>query len=247
MNEVAAILAETLITRFGARSRESSLPLRTPCPFHDGEDANFVLFASGVGKCWSVCGRTYTPREIAEMLGVTLPVDKGVTVKVLLDSFALPDEISTQFSLSESIRKGKSCVVIPYFDESGEVLQERRRLSIVDGQRFDWKSSGGRSYPYGLHRLPEIRRTGRCLIVEGESDVWACTAGGIPALGIPGANSWREEYRQYFAGLEVGVWREPGDAARSFVESISLDLPSARILSHENAKDPAELWQLVTS
>lgn len=219
--------------------------VRTKCPMHGGDDpTSFVLFPSGVGYCHSGCNRSFSSAEIAEKLNVNLPHADGLSVDEFLKAFGLPDWIRDEFGLRTSSYGGRTFVIIPYMDESGELLRNRKRLRLHGGQKHEWQGSGGRAYPFGLQRLKEIKQIGRVLIVEGETDVLACAAGHIPAIGIPGANMWREEYRRYFEGIEVAIWQEPGDAGRGFVDSIGIDLPLAKILRHPRAKDPAELWLL---
>ncbi len=219
---------------------------RTSCPMHDGEDQSaFVLFKSGVGRCFSQCGRSFSPAEIAEKLEIDLVQTKHLTLDAFLAAFRLPASIAGEFSLRTSNYGGRSWIVIPYLDEHGELLRNRKRLSLHGGQKHAWDGYGGRTHPFGLHRLEQIRRFGRTLIVEGETDVLACAAGHVPAIGLPGSNTWREEYRRYFDGVEVAIWQEPGDAGRKFVDAIGQDLPTARVLRHPSAKDPAELWMMV--
>jgi hypothetical protein len=220
---------------------------RTACPVHNGTHVdNFSLYPSGAGRCWSRCNKTFTPQEMARVFGLEIPTANGVTVEDFLAEFGLPEFIIDEFGLRNERYQGRACVIVPHLDEHGDLLREQRRLSLNGGQRFNWKGSGGTSFMFGLHQLPQIRQADFCLIVEGASDVLCAAAAAVPALGMPGAGGWREEYRSYFSGLSrVGVWREPGEAGRKFVEAISLDIPTVKVLTHPVAKDPAELFKLV--
>ena len=220
---------------------------RTACPVHAGTNTNnFSLYPSGAGRCWSQCDKTFTPVELAKILNVDIPTTRGVSVEEFLAEFSLPEFIVDEFGLRNERYQGQACVIIPHLDELGDLLRDQRRLSLNGGQKHNWKGSGGTSFIFGLHRIPQIRQANFCLIVEGASDVLCAAAAGVPALGVPGSGGWREEYRRYFNDLErVGVWREPDGAGRKFVEAVSLDIPTVKVLSHPVAKDPAELYRLV--
>jgi hypothetical protein len=55
--------------RFG-RVKEEQGRFRIPCVFHGGSNRNLVVFESGAAKCWSKCGRNFSPTEVAKALGV---------------------------------------------------------------------------------------------------------------------------------------------------------------------------------
>jgi hypothetical protein len=55
--------------RFG-RVKEERGRFRIPCVFHAGRNRNLVVFESGAAKCWSECGRNFSPTEVAQALGV---------------------------------------------------------------------------------------------------------------------------------------------------------------------------------
>jgi hypothetical protein len=55
--------------RFG-QVKEERGRFRIPCVFHGGRNRNLVVFESGAAKCWSECGRNFSPAEVAKALGV---------------------------------------------------------------------------------------------------------------------------------------------------------------------------------
>ena len=93
-------------------------------------------------------------------------------------------------------RKGQLCVEMPAFDEEGQPIATnyRMKLAKTDGidDRFQ-RAKGDSAIPYGLWRLAEARKRGYLILVEGESDVHTLTYYDEPALGVAGANSWKEE------------------------------------------------------
>ena len=80
---------------------------------------------------------------------------------------------------------------IPYPWRGGEPLAVRFRIAL-EGDRFRWKS-GAKPCLYGLNRIGDARSSGQVVLVEGESDCHTFWYHGIPAIGLPGAASWREE------------------------------------------------------
>ena len=52
------------------RVHEERGRFRIPCVFHGGSNRNLVVFESGAAKCWSECGRNFSPADVAQALGV---------------------------------------------------------------------------------------------------------------------------------------------------------------------------------
>lgn len=80
--------------------------------------------------------------------------------------------------------------------------------------------------------------------VEGESDAWTLWHSELPAVGLPGASTWKEAWRGSFQGVaEVYVWREPDQGGDRLVSAIASDLPDIRVIdAPPEAKDPNALW-----
>jgi hypothetical protein len=147
--------------------------------------------------------------------------------------------------VSTSVIKGRSRLRIPYFDEAGAEIAVRYRLTLVGDRRFIWRS-GDHPRPYGLWLLPKMREAGDITIVEGESDchvLWAC---GEPALGLPGANTWQDEWCTLFDGLEVVyLVREPDRGGETLQRSLAASPLASRVRVIEmsaEAKDPSALY-----
>jgi hypothetical protein len=123
------------------------------------------------------------------------PLVPASTTGVTLHEYAAAKRITADFlkacGVSEFTYDHKPALRIPYLGPDGEELAVRFRIAL-DGDRFHWKSST-KPCLYGLHRLTEARKAGQVVMVEGESDCHTLWLHGIPAVGIPGANNWREE------------------------------------------------------
>ncbi len=107
-------------------------------------------------------------------------------------------------------------IVIPYRDAQGQAVALRRRLDGRDGRRFAWHK-GARMIPYGLW-LPLNQGDGALVLCEGESDAHALWHMGVPALGIPGAATFKAEWAQHMLGRDVFLHVEPGSGGQTFLE-----------------------------
>jgi hypothetical protein len=131
-------------------------------------------------------------------------------------TFLTGDEVG----LEETTYADVPAVYIPYPNETGEVVAERFRVALEKNaagpdNRFRW-NKGDKPTLYGRHRLDEAKKTGYVLLCEGESDCHVCWYRGLPALGIPGAKNWADEWGTYLDGIEtVLVAIEPDDAGES--------------------------------
>jgi len=222
---------------------------RCPAPGHEDTHPSFFLYPGGGGRCFSACGRYWSPRELAELLGVKLEAaDSGLTIEALAEAKGLPADSLRSFGVSDGFAGATSnrrpCVDIPYADESGELRALRKRLSLDGPSRFVWRR-GDKTTLYGLPFLKDIKRTGKVILVEGESDAWTLWQHRIPALGVPGASTWKEDFCRYIDGVEAYAWREPDDGGDNLLHAVSQDLPDVRVIqAPPDAKDPSELYLL---
>ena len=168
----------------------------------------------------------------------------GVTLESLAAHFRLPVAELEEYGCRERPQKGKPPAVgIPYLDESGLTRAVRYRVGLLkkpdsDG-RFRWRSGDKARYLYGAERLALAHKLGWVLIVEGESDCWACWHYGIPALGVPGKTNWQPSMATYLDGLDVYVWQEPG--AEDLPARIARELPNIRVIAApDGVKDVAQ-------
>jgi hypothetical protein len=124
---------------------------------------------------------------------------------------------------------GLPSVCIPYANESGDIVAIHRRLALIGGHRFRWRS-GDSPILYGLGRLPSIYRQGYVLLVEGETDCWTGWKYDLPVLGLPGKNIWKSEWADHLRrdGFQVYLWLEP-DAGMDVVAGIAKDHPALRV------------------
>jgi DNA primase len=88
--------------------------------------------------------------------------------------------------------------------------------------------------------------TGPVVIVEGEPDTWAIeTLAGLPAVGIPGAQSWKRYpyWARCFVGLDLILPVHGDTAGDSLAETISADLPEIHVVRLPDGTDSASLLE----
>ncbi len=222
---------------------------RTHCPNPEHEDRrpSFFLYPGGGGRCFSQCNRYWPPYELAKVLGIELPhQNHGLTLPELAQAKGLPEDFLRSLGVADGFtgvgKNRRPCVDVPYADESGQVVAVRKRLSLEGHSRFVWRR-GDHPTLYGLTYLKDIRKAGSVVLVEGETDSWTLWYDRIPALGVPGASTWRGQWASLLQGLVVYVWHEPDGGGDELVRAVAADLPDVRIIeAPPGAKDPSELY-----
>lgn len=213
------------------------------CPFHNDENIGSFSFNKSGFHCFA-CGASGSIYELGERLGIRLPSSRnsrdfsGLT----LEQYSLAKKIPQGFLLSlqviERNRGGIPQLHIPYFDENGQKVATRIRRSITGKNRFVWQKDS-HLIPYGLWRLheplhdcTEKSEYGNILfLVEGESDTQTLWFYNVPALGIPGATTWKSEWKKYLDNYIVYAWKEPDDGGQSFIDVIAKDIPDLLVIT----------------
>jgi hypothetical protein len=239
------------------------------CPAHDDGSRNSLsVCESGTGAilihCFAGCSveaivaaKGLAMRDLFDMpndgprgptrMAKDPPTDDGggLTLKAYAAAKALPIASVKGWGVVEtsSVPPYTPCLKVPYHDVDGNVAAVRWRLALTGPGRFKWRK-GDSPCLYGLDRLAEIRRRGSVVLVEGESDVHTCWHHHVPALGVPGAKSWQEEWAEHLDGLEtIYVVIEPdtgGTAMRTWLATSRIR-DRVRLLSCTPYKDPSEM------
>ena len=174
----------------------------------------------------------------------TLPPSGGLRLADYADAKGFELGFLRSLGLEEIFYNGRPAVKIPYRDGGGREVAARFRLTHDGPDRFRWRK-GSTPMPYGIDRLADARAAGEIVIVEGESDCQTLWAHEIPALGLPGASSWRPSWASYLTGIEViYVVVEPdagGSAILAWLAKSAL-AERARVIRLPGAKDPSDLY-----
>jgi DNA polymerase I-like protein with 3'-5' exonuclease and polymerase domains len=138
-------------------------------------------------------------------------------------------------------------VGIPYRTLDGkEVVKRRIKLRAGDGSFWP---TGQPLLAYGETRLDEAVKVGHLVLVEGETDALTLWFHGLPALGLPGAETVGKTL--HFGHVSniyvIYVVEEHGEAGRDFVANVSKRLAALgwchqlKVVRFADAKDVSEL------
>ena len=234
---------ERLISRFpGEHRRKSKTDADVICPVHDDHNPSLGvdLRHNGAGpkvmlNCRSQgCGYS----EILQAVGLRdadlkLQEKNGKAYGCTLEAYAASKNLPVEFLTSDDValedgtcyvkEVGKEipAVEIPYADRDGELLNNRYRIAVGGDDKFRWEK-GSTTTLYGLHKLEEAHDAGYVLLVEGESDSHTAWYRGLPAIGVPGVDNWRDEWAEHLNGIsKIFVVVEPDEAGKKLWENLT--------------------------
>ena len=128
------------------------------------------------------------------------------TLEEYAEAKKLPVAHLKRLGLRDAKYQGSQAVRIPYYSPDGSETAVRFRLALEKSGggdlRFKWRG-GSKTTLYGLERLEAARKAGYVVLVEGESDAQTLWHHGIPALGIPGANTWKPQWAEHLEDIET--------------------------------------------
>jgi hypothetical protein len=172
---------------------------------------------------------------------------KPCTLEAYAARIELPAGFLRKLGLSDVHYMKIPAVRIPYLEEDGSEVAVRFRIALEKSpegdNRFRWRK-GSKPCLYGLWRLEQAREASYVVLVEGESDCHTLWYHGFPALGIPGAANWRNEWATHLQGIEkVYLVVEPDAAGESLWERLAASPLRERLyrIKPENHKDASEL------
>jgi hypothetical protein len=134
---------------------------------------------------------------------------------------------------------------VPYFTPGGEL--QNRRVVAGNGDRW-WETAGRDLIPFGLEQLvPPYTAERPLFLCEGESDALALRAvadRAFDVLGLPGASSWRPEWRSYMEPWAVIYACGDGDdAGRRMNTRVKHAIPWSRPVWLPDGEDLRSLIQ----
>jgi DNA polymerase family A len=219
------------------------------CPAHDDRNASLAIDEKD-GKILVWCHAGCSFDDIVKALGlkksdffVKGPThyrseNAGTVEHLTVAKLAAWKKLDEKLLRNAGLRNTHEGVIIPYFSVSGAVEAYQNRLSTIHEPRFRWRS-GSRTLLYGLDRLGSIKKRGWVLLVEGPSDVWTCWSYKLPALGLPSKSTWKSAWADYFEGITVYLWREPG--AEDLITRVAPQIADLYVIeSPDGIKDISE-------
>lgn len=142
----------------------------------------------------------------------------------------------------------KTFLKLPYFNEEKTDPIFRKRYAHKEF-RWSWGSSG-KLILYGDWRLPEIRKAGWAVLVEGESDTQTMWYLKFPALGVPGASNFKAKMVPKLQDLKLYIHVEPDKGGETFLQKVTQVLREAEFIGEVytwsckgfGVKDPSQLF-----
>jgi hypothetical protein len=218
------------------------------CPFHRDKQSSFsVDLKTGQWHCFSEdeggnfitfwakyhgCDTKQAYKEILEKYGVAQekpkPKQAGGDGPSLapysVEQYSFDKRLPVDF-LTETCRvttkkerAGLTCLQMPYFTEDGQQAAVRKRYGKKE---FRWqRGSAGKICLYGEWRLPEIRKVGWAILVEGESDTQSLWYMGLPAIGVAGASMFKSYQAATIQGLKLYIHKEPDGGGETFTSKL---------------------------
>jgi hypothetical protein len=234
---------EEILSLFpGEQRRKSKTDADVICPVHDDHNPSLGvdLRQNGAGPKVIINCRSQGCPYVAILgaIGLTdadLKFNGGVSVMTYgctLDAYAASKNLPLEFLTSDDVAlEDGTCYIkalgrevpaveIPYADQSGEQFTTRYRISPGGDDKFRWEK-GSTTTLYGLHKLEEAEKAGYILLVEGESDCHVAWYRGLPAVGVPGVDNWRDAWALHLDGIpKIFVMVEPDEAGKKLWRSL---------------------------
>lgn len=246
MTDPAAV--QTFLDRLDGVEQTSKHEYMALCPAHPDEKPSLSITVTD-DRLLIHCHAGCTYEQVVAAMGLSSRDlffgAAGVTLEDYAAAKAIPIAFLEGLGLATRKRNGLNRLRIPYADEAGVEVAVRYRIALEGPKRFIWKT-GDSPQLYGLWLLDRGRQARYVILVEGESDCHTLWHADEPALGLPGANTWREEWCQYLEGMEtIYVVHEPDSGGGALLRRLadSAIASRVRVMSFPSeAKDPSALY-----
>jgi DNA primase len=120
-----------------------------------------------------------------------------------------------------------------------------RDLNPDTKQKYD-QPSGQEARLFNLRALKAAQELGTIYLTEGEFDAIVVSSLGLPAVAIPGADSFAPKGAKYrfriFDGLHVVLVKDSDPSGDKLANLLLRELPDIEVLDPSPAKDVNELW-----
>src|SRR5262249_38564164 len=196
-----SVTFDELVAKLDGVQRNGNGGAMARCPAHADRAASPSVGAGDDGRILCHCHAGGDARAVVGALGLTLrdlfapkiTPPPGRAIGLTLADYAAAKQLPAGFlrglGLSEIKVNGAPALRMPYCDGEGAEVAVRLRVALT-GDRFRWRK-GSKPTLYGPSRIAKARQEGHLVLVEGESDAHTLWFHDLPALGIPGAASWK--------------------------------------------------------
>ncbi|MEU7863439.1 toprim domain-containing protein [Nonomuraea sp. NPDC049141] len=155
--------------------------------------------------------------------------------RYLVEERGLTDETIERFSLGyvddplPGHETYRGCISIPYLTPDASVVSVRFRRLDNDGPKY-LTTPGDMPRLYNTSAL--VIPFAKICVTEGEIDAATAEQDGLPAVGVPGANSWQKVWNLLFRQYDVVyVLVDDDKAGAEFGATIARGLETARIIT----------------
>lgn len=145
---------------------------------------------------------------------------ESYTVEQYSQDKKLPEDFLRETCLASTGKKkdGTTYLKMPYAGPDGKTVVTRERYARKE---FRWAyGAKGKICLYGEWRLAKIRQIGWAALVEGESDTQSLWYMGIPAIGVPGASTFKSSWTEKLHGLKLYVHKELDVGGETFTAKV---------------------------
>lgn len=129
----------------------------------------------------------------------------------------------------------RGMLAIPYTAPNGDTLSIRFRRLNGDGAKY-LTAPGDKPRLFNTSSIE--RHSDIICVTEGEFDAMVLNQVGLPAMGVPGANTWRKEWTLILKPYRtVYIFIDGDDPGRQFGKTIAEGLSNARIIDLGDGMD----------
>lgn len=135
----------------------------------------------------------------------------------------------------------KGMLAIPYLRWSQEhgwavVSIRYRRIADSEGGGKYLTQAGDRPRLYNTLAL--LANSSKIAITEGEIDAITAQVCGIPTVGVPGSQAWRDHFREPFLGYrDVFILADGDEAGLQFAHNVAKTLFNAKVIPMPSGHD----------
>jgi DNA-binding transcriptional ArsR family regulator len=261
-----AILPHLRTKRISKRNGERHVLAH--CPAHDDSTPSLSLTEKADGtllwKCFAGCSQDAVREALERLAGVQPATARPIAPRrnagrqpataqaqpLTLAALANAKRLDAEKLIAWHVRElPDGGIEILYLTREGELHAVQYRCALEGANRFRWRQ-GDTPCLYGLWRLCEWTGSDTLYLCEGTSDTWTLWHADLPALGIPSASTWREEWWREVEGFErIVLIPDNDEAGEKLARAIAKTCPEhlrerVQVLQlPEGVKDANELWQ----
>jgi len=240
------------------------------CPAHDDTNPSLSITETADGKllwkCHAGCSQEAVRQALERLADVNRATVKRIpprekqpsaseqpptpTEPLTLAKLANAKRLSAPKLFTWNVRsQSDGKLAIPYLTRDGELSAVQYRYALTGDNRFKWRKD---DIPilYGLWRLNDWITEHTLYLTEGTTDTWTMWHAGLPALGIPSASTWREEWWRELDGFpQLVLIPDTDKAGADLAEKLANTCPEQYrervyvLQLPDGVKDVNELWQ----